>query len=127
LGVTPDTRQGLAAAYALQSGRAHADLPWSRTAFYWHFALPCSMRVLAALGGWTLFWLGVFCRMLCKRRLGRAFMRSLSETFMLTGGLLAIILAASALMTLAHERHDNATWASRTFVSSSLSEAEDSP
>jgi len=127
LGATPETRLGLAAALALQSGRAHADLPWSRTAFFWHYAFPCPIRALAALGGWTLFWLGVFCRVLLKRRQGHAFLRSLSETCMLTGGLIAAVFAASTLMTLTHERHDTATWGSRVFVSSSPSEAEEAP
>ena len=127
LGATPETRQGLAAALALQTGRAHADLPWSRTAFIWHYAFPCPMRALTALGGWSLFWFGVLCRILIKRRKERAFLRSLSETCMLTGGLFALVFAASTLMTLAHERHDAATWASRVFVSSSLSEPEAAP
>ena len=127
LGATPETRQGLAAALALQTGRAYADLPWSRTAFFWHYVFPCPVRVLAALGGWTLFWLGVFCRILLKRRKGHAFLRSLSETCMLTGGLIAAVFAASTLMTLAHERHDTATWGSRVFVSSSPSETEEAP
>lgn len=127
LGATPETRQGLAAALALQAGRAHADLPWSRTAFFWHYAFPCPMRALTALGGWTLFWVGVFCRILLKRRKGHAFLRSLSETCMLTGGLIAAVFASSALMTLAHERHDAATWGSRVFVSSAPAETEDAP
>ena len=127
LGATPETRQGLAAALALQTGRAHADLPWSRTAFFWHYAFPCPMRALTALGGWSLFWFGVLCRVLLKRRTGHAFLRSISETCMLTGGLFALVFAASTFMTLAHERHDAATWPSRVFVSSILSEAEAAP
>lgn len=127
LGATPETRQGLAAALALQSGRAHADLPWSRTAFFWHYAFPCPMRVLTALAGWTLFWIGVFCRILLKRRRGHALLRSLSETCMLTGGLIAAVFAASTLMTLANERHDTATWGSRVFVSSLPNDAEEAP
>ena len=122
------TRAGLLVAlFALHTGRAHADLPWSRTAFIWHYAFPCPMRALTALGGWSLFWFGVLCRILIKRRKERAFLRSLSETCMLTGGLFALVFAASTLMTLAHERHDAATWASRVFVSSSLSEPEAAP
>ena len=127
LGATPETRQGLAAARALQSGRAHADLPWSRTAFFWHYAFPCPVRVLIALGGWTLFWLGVLCRILLRRRQGHAALRSLSETCLLTGGLLAAVFAASALMTLAHERHDDATWGARLFTASSGNGTEDAP
>ncbi len=127
VGATPETRQGLAAALTLQSGHARADLPWSRTAFVWHYAFPCTMRVLTTLGGWTLFWLGILCRILLKRRKEHAFLRSLSETFMLTGGLIAAVFAASTLMTFTHERHDTATWGSRVFVSSSPSEMEDAP
>ncbi len=127
LGATPETRQGLAAALALRSGRSHADLPWARIAFFWHYAFPCPMRALSALGGWNLFWLGVLFRLLLKRRQGHAFLRSLSETCMLTGGLFALVFAASTLMTLAHERHDTATWGSRVFISSTPSETEDAP
>jgi len=127
LGATPETRQGLAAALALQSGRTRADLPWSRTAFFWHFAFPCTMRVLTALGGWTLFWAGVLFRIGLKRRKGHAFLRSLSETCMLTGGLFAVVFAASTLVTLTHERHDDATWASRIFIPSTPPEAEAAP
>ncbi|MEI7900711.1 MAG: hypothetical protein WCK89_10670 [bacterium] len=127
LGATPETRQGLAAALALQSGHTHADLPWSRTAFFWHYAFPCPVRALTALGGWTLFWFGVLCRILLKRGKGHAFLRSLSETCLLTGGLFALIFAASTLTTLAHERHDAATWEARVLNSSIPSEAEDGP
>ncbi|HRR32904.1 MAG TPA: hypothetical protein P5026_02285 [Kiritimatiellia bacterium] len=118
LGATPETRQGLAAAIALQTGRSQADLPWSRTAFFWHYAFPCPVRATTALVGWSLFWLGVFCRLLYRRGLGRAFLRSLAETCLLTGGLIAVIFAASTLMTLAHERHDEATWGARVFAAS---------
>jgi hypothetical protein len=127
LGATPETRQGLAAAMALKTGRTQADLPWSRTAFFWHFAFPCPVRVLTALCGWSLFWLGVFCRILFKRRVVHSLAWSLSETCMFTGGLLAVVFAASALVTLAQERHDTATWGGRTFLSSTPAEMEDSP
>jgi hypothetical protein len=127
LGATPETRQGIAAALALQEGRAHADLPWSRTAFFWHYAFPCTVRAYTALGGWTLFWLGVFLyRLRGRARAPNAPLRSLSETCMLTGGLIAAVFAASTLMTLADERHDNATWNARVFASGE-SEATDTP
>jgi hypothetical protein len=128
LGATPETRQGLAAALALQTGRTQTDLPWSRTAFFWHYAFPCTVRAYTALGGWTLFWLGVFLYRLCGRARppsappgsarppGAPALRSLSETCMLTGGLIAAVFAASTLMTLAHERHDTATWDARVFA-----------
>ena len=126
LGATPETRQGLAAAIALQAGRAQADLPWSRTAFFWHYAFPCSVRAATALAGWTLFWLGVFCQLLRRRGAGRAFLRSLAETCLLTGGLITVVFAASTLMTLTHERHDEATWGARVFAASA-SDTEAAP
>jgi len=128
LGATPETRQGIAASLALKSGHTHADLPWSRTAFFWHYAFPCPMRVLAALGGWTLFWLGVFFRIIARRPPHpHALTLSLSETCMLTGGLIAVVFAASSLVTLMHERHDSATWGTRVFVSSAAIETEETP
>jgi len=125
LGATPETRQGLAAALALKAGRAHADLPWSRTAFFWHYDFPCRIRTLIALGGWSLFWLGALFRVLSRRQRTHTALRGLSETCLLTGGLITAVFAASVLMTLAHERHDDATWGARVFISSSLSETED--
>ena len=129
LGATPETRQGFAAALSLQTGRARVDLPWSRTAFFWHYALPCSVRAYTALGGWTLFWLGVFCHIL---RRGRhpsrsSALRSLAETCALTGGLIAVVFAASTLVTLAHERQDAATWGARVFSVDSADDTEDTP
>ena len=127
LGATPETRKGLIAATELQTGRKQADLPWSRIAFFWHYAFPCPMRALTALGGWFLFWIGILCRIPLKHRRAHTFVRSLSETCMLTGGLIAVVFAASTLMTLAYERHDAATWGSRVFISSAASETEESP
>lgn len=127
LGATPETRQGLAAALALQTGRSQNDLPWSRTAFFWHFAFPCQMRALAALGGWSLLWLGVILRILFKRRAEHSAARSLAETCMLTGGLIAFVFSASTLTTWVQERHDNATWGARVFIAAAQSDLEGQP
>jgi len=127
VGSTPETRQGLIAAAELQTGRKQADLPWARAAFFWHYALPCPLRALAALAGWNLFWFGVLFRILFKTRRAHSFFRSLSETGMLVGGLIAVVFAASTLMTLVDERHDVATWGARVFLSSSAHETEDAP
>jgi len=112
-GVSPESRQGLAAAQALKTGRSRAELPWYRTAFFWHYALPCPMRALAALGGWSLFWFGLLCRIFDRRRGSRTFLRAMSGTSLLTGGVFALVFAASVLLTLAHERHDEVTWSAR--------------
>lgn len=127
VGTTPETRQGLTAATELQTGRKQADLPWFRTAFFWHYAFPCSMRTLVALCGWTLFWIGVFGYILFSHRRAHSFLRSLSETCMLVGGLIAVVFAASTFLTILHERHDAATWGGRVFLSSTPSESEDTP
>lgn len=126
LGATPETRQGLAAALALQTGRAHADLPWHRTAFFWHYALSAPLRTLAALFGWNLLWLGLLLRRLLRGRGPHAFLRSLAETCAAAGALTAALFAASVLMTLIHERHDDATWPARVFAASHP-EKEDAP
>ncbi len=127
LGATPETRQGLASALALQTGRAQADLPWSRTAFFWHFGFPCQIRTLTALCGWSLFWAGVVFRLLFKRRREHTPLRSLAETCMLTGGLIAVVFTASALTTFAQERHDSVTWAARAFLSAPQTDTEEQP
>jgi hypothetical protein len=112
-GASPESRQGLAAAQVLKTGRPRAELPWYRTAFFWHYALPCPMRALAALGGWSLFWFGLLCRILNRRRGSRTFLRAMSGTSLLTAGVFALVFAASVLLTLAHERHDEVTWSAR--------------
>jgi hypothetical protein len=126
LGTTPETRQGLAAAFALQSGRASNDLPWDRIAFVWHYAFPCRIRAYAALCGWCLLWFGVLCLIRGRHRDRHTFLRSLAETCTLTGGLLATVFAASVLITLAQERHDATTWGARVFLASTP-ETEGSP
>ena len=129
LGSTLETRQGLLAASTLQTGHKQTDLPWLRTAFFWHFALPCSMRALTALGGWILFWVGVFFRIAARRRdaTRHPLFASLSEACLVIGALTALIFAASTAVTLAHEHSDAATWPNRVFISSHPSDKEDAP
>lgn len=126
-GATPESRQGLAAAQALKAGRARADLPWYRTAFFWHYALPCPMRVLAALVGWGLVWLGLLVRLLGRRHTPSASVRSLSETLLLAGGIFAAVFASSALLTAVHERHDEVTWSARLFSAAAATEPGGAP
>lgn len=116
LGATPETRQGLKAALSLKEGRGNIDLPWSRTAFFWHYALPCKVRAFMAMSGWALLWVGVLCAIWVRRWGGYLWIRSLSETCLVTGGLIALLFSASTLLTLAHEKHDRATWSARQFM-----------
>lgn len=126
VGATPETRQGLAATLTLQSGHARADLPWSRTAFVWHYAFPCTMRVLTTLGGWTLFWLGILCRILLKRRKERLPSEPLGDLYAHRRPDRRCVRRFHA-----HDLHASVTtpprWGSRVFVSSSPSEMEDAP
>jgi tetratricopeptide (TPR) repeat protein len=102
-GATPETRQGLLAAMSLQAGSPQTDLPWFRTAFFWHFTLPCNARALVALIGWSLFWAGLFFRLLRKDRKRHGTVQSLSETGMLIGGLMTLVFTVSALITVWQE------------------------
>jgi hypothetical protein len=127
VGATPETRQGLVAALRLQSGSSQSDLHWSRAAFFWHYAFSCPVRVMAALAGWSVLWLGVLLLVFLRRGSRHALLRSLAETCLVTGGLLTLIFSASVLITLAHERHDQETWASRVFVSAAPGTEEAAP
>ena len=102
-GSSPETRQGMLAATAKKTGRAQTDLPWFRTAFFWHFSLPCNARALVALYGWSLCWMGLFCRLLRSDRKRHGALQSLSETGMVIGGLLLAVFGVSVLITFAQE------------------------
>lgn len=127
VGVTPETRHGLSAALTLQSGRRLSDLPWSRVAFFWHYTFSCPVRSMAALAGWAVLWLGALLLILMRRGSRHPLFRSLAETCLVTGGLLTLVFGASVLMTVAHERHDQETWASRVFVSAAPGPEEQTP
>lgn len=107
-GATPETRRGIAAALALKEGRSRADLPWSRTAFFWHTLFPCQVRVTAALFGWLLLWLGLFFRILFRRRGRPVFCKSLSEACLTVGALLFLAFGASSAVTWFQEKRDAA-------------------
>ncbi|MDD4102706.1 MAG: hypothetical protein PHU80_08760 [Kiritimatiellae bacterium] len=121
VGATPETKHGLSSALTLQTGRRQSDLPWSRTAFFWHYAFSCPVRAMAALAGWSVFWFGVLLLILLRRGSRNPMFRSLSETCLVAGGLLMLVFGASVIMTVAHERHDQLNWASRVFASTAHS------
>lgn len=104
LGSTPETKQGILASLARQTGRPQDALPWSHTAFFWHYALPCETRALIALGTWSLAWLGAFLRLLIRRYHGtRSRIRSLIGVVTAASGFAALVFALSVLITLAQE------------------------
>jgi len=65
--------------------------------------MPCNTRVLVALSGWSLFWFGLFSRLLRRDRKRHGTLHSLSETGMLIGGLMALVFAVSVVVTVAQE------------------------
>lgn len=116
MGATPESRQGLQAALALREGSSQAELPWFRTAFFWHFNMPLALRLKVALGGWLLLWLGVPGCLFWRRRARGLWGRSLSEALVVSGVLLTLVFGASATVSLVDESHDRATWGEREFT-----------
>jgi hypothetical protein len=102
VGSTPEIKQGLLAALSKQSGQQRKELPWVRTALFWHYSLPCQVRVWIALVAWTLFWGGLFLRLLMRHHNIHA-LASLSETGMFVGGVTTVIFAASVIVTVLQE------------------------
>ena len=102
VGTTPDVRQGLLAAFSNQTGQQKTELPWIRTALFWHYSLPCQMRTRIALVGWLFFWGGLLVRLIMRHRKIHA-LASLSETGMFVGGITALIFAASVITTVLQE------------------------
>jgi hypothetical protein len=62
----------------LQIARARKDKlktlspTWDRVVLFWHYGLPCSTRALLAAGAFTLFWIGLTCRLIGWRRAAHA-------------------------------------------------------
>lgn len=99
VGTTPEIKQGLLAAFSKQAGQQQTQLPWVRTALFWHYSLPCQMRTWIALGGWLLFWGGLFLRLLVRHHPVHA-LASLSGTGMFVGGVTTLIFATSVIVTV---------------------------
>lgn len=102
VGSTPEIKQGLLAALSKQSGQQRKELPWMRTALFWHYSLPCQMRVWIGLVAWTLFWGGLFLRLLMRHHNIHT-LASLSETGMFVGGVTTVIFVASVMVTVLQE------------------------
>jgi hypothetical protein len=102
VGSTPEIKQGLLSALAKQSGEQRKELPWVRTALFWHYSLPCQMRGWIALGAWTLFWMGLFLRLLMRHHNIHT-LASLSETALFVGGVTMVTFGASVVVTLLQE------------------------
>ena len=126
-GCTADIRTNLRLAIAASTGHPDADLPWSRVAFFWHFDHPLRIRLLVALGGWSLLWLGLLLRLLTRDRTAVApdmapsgaavQVRALAGSCLFFGTLLGVVFGASVAVSLLQEHMQNRTWSERVFVS----------
>lgn len=114
LGLTPALRANLRQALALQGGQPDADLPWTRTAFFWHFDLPCRMRANLAIAGWMILWLSIFTRWLTRRATKDAW-RTLTNACLMAGLTLLLVFGISTAISAALELHDQRLWSERVF------------
>ncbi|MFA7171914.1 MAG: hypothetical protein WC340_00630 [Kiritimatiellia bacterium] len=126
-GTTPEIKKGLLAIMARQAERAVVELPWYRTAFFWHYGIPARARITIALAGWSLLWVGILLYRFRKRSLAGSLqlVLTLSETCMMTGALICLIFSSSAAFTLLQEKHSESLWASAKFSSTVIANAEE--
>jgi len=128
-GTTPEIRNGLIAALTRQKESTGAELPWHRTAFFWHYGIPARLRIIIALCGWSLLWTGILFYSFRKRSRHRPLqlILTLAETCMIAGSLIFLIFAASSVFTLLQERQSRSQWAAPQFSRTILPAAEEVP
>jgi hypothetical protein len=115
MGLTPAIRANLRQALALQSGQPDADLPWTRTAFFWHFDLPCRTRAHLAVAGWMVLWLALLASRL-SRGAANGRWRALAGAGRVAGVTLLVVFGASVAITVALDAHDRRLWPDRVFT-----------
>lgn len=118
-GTTLETTEGIAAAISRRDRSNSAALPWYHTAFFWHFRLPARLRILTALAGWSLLWIGILLYILRRRKTHVALniVLPLSETFMITGAMIFLLFGSSSLFTILQEQHAESYWRTVEFNS----------
>lgn len=126
-GTTLETKEGLIAAASRRHNSERVEAPWYKSAFFWHFRLPARLRILTALAGWTMLWIGLLFYILRRKRVRKALniILTLSETFMITGGLIFLLLGASSLFSLIQEKHARAYWRNVEFAPIATNTAEE--
>lgn len=122
-GCTPDIRTNLR--LALASGKGpDRDWPWHRVAFFWHYEHPIRLRLLVALGGWLLLWIGIALRQLARSGNAEGLSRTsawkrrtsgLASLCVSFGILLALCFGASAGVSLLRETQREQAWRGHTF------------
>ena len=128
-GTTPEIKNGLIAALARQTATTSVELPWYRTAFFWHYEIPANRRIIIALFGWSLLWTGTLLYLLRKRYINKAlqFILTFSESCMITGAVIFLIFSASSILTLLQEKQSKTRWHSVQFSATATTETEECP
>jgi hypothetical protein len=123
LGATPATRANLRLAYGLLDAPPSTDdapqalplvlappspLPWTHTAFFWHYEFPCRHRAGAAAVGWVILFAGLFIRL---------FRPAAARPLVWAGLCLFAIYGTSTAITLLQEYRDSRSWPTRVFTS----------
>jgi len=126
-GTTPEIKCGIIAALARQSKAGSIELPWYRTAFFWHFDISTQLRIIIALSGWTLLWTGILLYIIRKRNMTHPlqFLLTISETCMITGALVFMIFAASSLFSIMQEKQLRSRLSTAKFTNSAIQEMGD--
>ena len=100
-GSAPDIRRNLLAAFGGAQKNRRPDLPWDRSVFVWHYALPCDLRALLAAVLFSLAWLLL--------ALGRAVPAARVHWPGLLAFAASFALATSVLTTVLAEAHPPAS------------------
>jgi len=105
-GTTTATRGGLAVARSMRADRpgTAGGESWTRTAFFWHYTLPCIWRVRIALGAWCFVWIGLLGLWLARRTDVGSWRRSLAQACFGAGLFVGAMFGVSAGLTWIQER-----------------------
>jgi hypothetical protein len=127
LGSTADVRVNLRLALAARAGQPDAELPWIRVACFWHFDHSMHARLMIALLGWSLFWLGLLVRLLRPERAVAAStpdpFRAAAGPLLAIGAVAALAFGTSAVVSLVQETAADRTWPERVFTCHAAAEA----
>ncbi|MFO7937501.1 MAG: hypothetical protein R6V06_07835 [Kiritimatiellia bacterium] len=124
-GTTPETAQGISAAVCRRDKLPVTQLPWHRTAFFWHYRLSTRMRIMTALAGWAVMWLGFLFYLLRKKNKKRELniFLNFSETLIATGALMFLLSGTSSCFSLFQEKQDMSYWQNAEFSAPEIEEA----
>ncbi len=126
-GTTLETKEGVTAAISRRHNSEKTEVPWYKSAFFWHFRLPAHLRILTALAGWSMLWIGILFCILRRQRAKNTLniFLTLSETFMITGGFIFLFFGASSLFSLIQEKQAETYWRNVEFSPMAINGVEE--